>query len=146
MIQSFIIKRQPKSYNSWKKNSTKGRNYISDIRNSFSQFNPKFHKRTELLYGIAYYFHNKTTGTDADNISKPIWDGLTNFLFDDDKQIKLRVAGCFDLKQNDFGVLDVSGVSGKVVAELMDAIDSEDHIIYVECGSLENKLFKFNIE
>lgn len=146
MINSFIIKRQPKSYNSWKKSSIKGQNYIKEIRNSLKTFNPNFTKKTELLYGIAYYFHSKKTGTDADNISKPIWDGLTDFLFIDDKQVKLRIAGCFDLNQNDFGVLDVSGVSGKVVAELIESIGTEEHIIYVECGSLNDKLFKFNLE
>lgn len=146
MINSFIIKRQPKSYNSWKKNSSKGQNYIEEIRNSFTIYNPTFTKKTEQLYGIAYYFHSKKTGTDADNISKPIWDGLTDFLFVDDKQVKLRIAGCFDLNQNDFDVLDVSGVSGNVVAELMDSINTEEHIIYVECGSLNDKLFKFNLE
>lgn len=146
MINSFIIKRQPKSYNSWKKNSEKGQNYIQEIRNSFILYNSSFTKKTEHLYGIAYYFHSKKIGTDADNISKPIWDGLTDFLFVDDKQVKLRIAGCFDLNQNDFDVLDVSGVSGNVVAELMDAIEKEEHIIYVECGSLNDKLFKFNLE
>lgn len=145
MINSFIVKQQPKSYNSWKINSKKGQNYLTSIRISFNNFNPIFTKKTGDLYGIAYYFHTKNSGTDADNISKPIWDCLTDFLFEDDRQIKLRIAGCFDLSNKDFEILDVSGVSGNVVSELVDAIANEDHILYIECGNLRDDMYKFKL-
>jgi hypothetical protein len=125
--------------------STKGQDYMTAIRSSFSSFNPSFVKRSEELYGIAYYFHTRNSGTDADNISKPIWDCLTNFLFEDDRQIKLRLAGCFDLSNKDFDILDVSGVPGNVIAELVDAVANEEHIIYVECGTLRDNMYKFNL-
>lgn len=145
MINSFIVRRQPKSYNSWQMSSTKGQAYMTSIRASFNSFNPSFVKRSEELYGIAYYFHTKNSGTDADNISKPIWDCLTDFLFEDDRQIKLRLAGCFDLSKKDFDILDVSGVPGNVIAELVDAIANEEHILYVECGTLRDNMYKFNL-
>jgi len=145
MTNSFIVKQKPKSYNRWKLNSEKGQNYLNSIREAFNDFNPSFEKNTEELYGIAYYFHLNSITTDADNISKPIWDCLTDFLYEDDRQIKLRIAGCFDTRKKDFEILDVSGVSGEVIAELVDAISSEEHILYIECGTLRDNMYKFNL-
>lgn len=146
MISSFIFKAQPKSYNSWKKNSEKGQQYIKLIRDSLDEFHDTVEKRTGDLYGVAYYFFSKSTGTDADNISKPIWDALTEYLFDDDKQVKYRIAGTFDLNENEFDLIDVTGIPGKVVAELLAAVETEEHVVYVECGEMQTAFYKFNIE
>ncbi len=146
MVHSFILKKQPKSHNKWKKTSPKGQDYVKYVRDMFDEFHSTFTPKTGNLYGIAYYFYKTNVGTDADNISKPIWDCLTEYLFDDDKQVKLRLAGCFDLSHQDFEVLSVTGVSGDVVAELVDAIETEDHIVYIECGQLTDNLYQFNIE
>ncbi len=89
------------------------------------------------LYGTIFYLFKKDFGSDADNLSKPLWDCLSGFLFVDDNQLRLRIAGCFDLSRNDFNILNLSGLSGSVVTELLDAIDEEEHIVYVECGRLE---------
>lgn len=145
MMHSFILKRQPKSHNKWKRSSTKGQSYVNNIRSAFSEFYENFTEQSGELYGIAYYFHNKITNTDADNISKPIWDSLSEFLYQDDKQVKLRIAGCFDLRKKDFEILDVSGVPGSVIAAFVEAIQNEDHIVYVECGSLNDNMYKFNL-
>ncbi|MCF8416945.1 MAG: RusA family crossover junction endodeoxyribonuclease [Crocinitomicaceae bacterium] len=146
MTHSFVFRGQPKSYNSWKKNNLKGQAYIQLIRNSLEKFCHPVEMQTGDLYGIAYYFFNKPTGTDADNISKPIWDSLTEFLFVDDKQVKYRIAGSFDLSQNDFDLIDVTGIPGEVVVELVEAVQNEDHVVYVECGEMNNAFFKFNLE
>lgn len=140
-----IIKRQPKSYNNWKINSPRGQHYVSDIRQSFSNLNQNLAQQTGDLYGIAYYFHSINYDIDADNISKPIWDSLTGFLYQDDSQVKLRIAGSIDLNQNDFNLLDISGVPGNIVVELIDAINNEQHIVFIECGSLEMDMYKFNL-
>lgn len=145
MIHSFILKRQPKSYNKWKRNSTKGQNYLNYIRDTFNEFYNSFTPKTGELYGIAYYFHSKATQTDADNISKPIWDSLSEFLYPDDKQVKLRIAGCFDIGNKDFDILDVSGVPGNVIADFVEAIEVEEHVVYIECGSLNDNMYKFNL-
>jgi hypothetical protein len=145
MIHSFVLKRQPKSFNRWKIHSSIGQEYLTSLRSALAQFNPTFAKKTGELYGIAYYFHAKGTGTDADNISKPIWDCLTDHLFDDDKQVKIRIAGCFDLSKKDFDILDVSGVPGHVVAELVDSAANEEHTVYIECGPLQDNMYKFNL-
>jgi len=146
-MYNFILKRQPKSYNSWRGASAiKKQNYKSALENSFRQFYPNHSLLTHDLYGILYYFFKKDLDHDADNLSKPLWDCLTGFLFNDDKQIRIRTAGTFDLSKNDFNILDFSGLDGKVVAELIESFDNEDHILYIECGLLDNSQFKFNIE
>ena len=81
---------------------------------------------------------------DTDNISKPVWDCLKGFLFDDDQQIKIRTAGSFDLANNDYNVLDFSGLDGAMVVDLLDAFDNEDHVIYIECGLFKNSMLTFN--
>ncbi|XWN38592.1 MAG: RusA family crossover junction endodeoxyribonuclease [Balneola sp.] len=145
MNYSSIIRKQPKSYNSWKKNSPRGQQYLNDIRQSFSNLYQNLTPKSGDLYGIAYYFHSINTGTDADNISKPIWDSLTGFLYQDDKQVKLRIAGSIDLNQNDFNLLDITGVPGNVVVDLIDAINNEQHVVFIECGSLDMDMYKFNL-
>jgi len=103
------------------------------------------------LYGIVYYFYKKNTGTDADNISKPLWDCLTGFLYSDDKQIKLRVAGCYDLSsssQNQLTDLDVTGLPDDIRDELLEALSvgTAPYVVYVECGAFRNDMIRFNLE
>jgi Holliday junction resolvase RusA-like endonuclease len=145
-MQSFIVKRQPKSYNKARLTKESGKKYSAEIRESHSNFNPEHTQLKGELYGIVYYFFKKDTGTDADNISKPIWDCLTNYLFEDDKQIKIRVAGCFDLTKKDMSILDITRLPADIIIALLEAIDTEEYIIYIECGTLSNEHFKFNIE
>jgi hypothetical protein len=103
-----------------------------------------FHDST--LYGLVYYFHSGKSSQDADNLSKPVWDALSSVLYKDDNCIKYRVAGMFDLSENDFQTLDVTSLQAGFASELIDAITSEKHIVYVECGRMRNDLFRFNIE
>lgn len=142
-MYSFILKQRPNSYNSNK--GKKKINYTRAIQTAFSQINPNHSKLTDDLYAAVYYFFKRDLRLDADNISKPVWDGLINFLYNDDKQIKIRIAGCFDISKNDFNILDISGLEGKMLSKLIEAFDTEEHIIYVECGPFNHKLFKFNI-
>lgn len=145
-MNSFIIKRQPLTSNSWKNASeTKKNNYKNLIQKSFRKFN-KDKKLKNELYGTVYHFYNKNLKIDADNLSKPLWDCLTGFLYDDDGQIKIRIAGSFDLSKNDFNILNFSGLSGEIITELLEAFETEDHIVYVECGLLDYSNFRFNIE
>lgn len=98
------------------------------------------------LYGVVYYFHKKNTGTDADNISKPLWDILKGIFFTDDHQIKLRIAGSIDISAGDFSIIDFSNLRGEITAELIEAFETKDHVVYVECGLLNNSMYKFNLE
>src|SRR5688572_7861322 len=62
------------------------------------------------LYGIVYYFHNRPHQLDADNLSKPVLDSLTGYLYDDDRRIKLRYSGVHDLSGPGIDVLDISRI------------------------------------
>jgi len=148
-MHSFILKRQPKAYqgSGTFKSKLSKQNYIDALQTALTSYNVVANPYSDTeLYGIVYYFFNKNSGTDADNISKPIWDCLKGILFEDDKLIKLRTAGAFDLTKNDLSVIDFSGVKGEVVADMLDAFDNDDHIVYIECGALDFSMFKFNLE
>lgn len=98
------------------------------------------------VYATIYYFFNKNASLDTDNISKPILDSLCGVLFCDDRQVRVRTAGSFDLTVGDFNMIDFSGLDGTLVADLVDAFMNEEHIMYIECGSFSPTMFKFNIE
>ena len=145
-MQCFLLFRQPKAFNGWKKLNSKGQAYRRDIRAAYSRY---YGTPTALpgdLYGVVYYFYNKDTGTDADNISKPVWDCLTDFLYQDDKQVKLRVAACYDLTKNQLADLDVTGLPSDILPELLEALDQEPYVIYIECGTFNKNMMRFNLE
>ncbi|WP_308132008.1 RusA family crossover junction endodeoxyribonuclease [uncultured Flavobacterium sp.] len=145
-MHCFIFKRQPKSYNSGFKSDLSKQLYTDALILALNQFNTISSPFEEDLYGIVYHFYKKNVGIDADNLSKPLWDLLKGIMFKDDKQIKLRIAGSIDISSGDFSVFDFSNLKGEVTAELIEAFDTQDHFLYVECGKLKNGMFKFNIE
>jgi len=143
-MHNFILKGIPLSYNN--SSGTKKMNYTNALKSSFKIYNPLHTILSGDLYAIIYYFFNKNIRIDTDNLSKPVWDCLKGFLFNDDKQIKIRIAGSFDLTTGDYSVIDFSGLKGKLVTDLLDAFDNEDHIVYIECGKYKTSMLKFNIE
>lgn len=148
-MKSFIFRKQPKAYQGSKtfKSSSAKATYINELAKSLLPDDVLLEPYTEGdLYGVVYYFTKKYTGTDADNISKPIWDCLKGILYSDDKQIKLRRAGIFNFSENDFNVIDFSGIDEQVFGVLLDAFGTDDHFVYVECGRLDFNMFQFNIE
>lgn len=145
-MHSFIFKRQPKSYNSGFKSKLSKQNYLNELMLSLNQFDTITVPFEDNLYGLVYHFYKKDVGIDADNISKPLWDILTGIMFNDDRQIKIRIAGSIDISSGDFSVLDFSNLRGEIIAELIESFETKDHIVYVECGKLENSMYKFSIE
>ena len=101
----------------------------------------------EDLYRIVYHFFKSDIKIDADNLSKPIWDCLGTVLFDDDKRVKMRIAGSFDLSDSiyDFKSLDFSGLSGKLITALLAAFETEDHVLYIECGTFAPDMIQLNM-
>ncbi len=145
-MNSFILKRPPYSFNSWKKATASQKlRYKTLLENAFAQFNAENKHETDL-YGIVYHFYTKNENIDADNLSKPVWDCLTGFLFEDDSQVKMRIAGSFDFRNNKIGLLDFSTLREDIAAELLQAFEQEEHFIYVECGKLNYNMFTFNLE
>jgi Holliday junction resolvase RusA-like endonuclease len=121
--------------------------YKSEIINSFKKYNSVFEIQSNYLYGIAYYFHNKPTQLDADNLSKPIWDALENILYDDDKIIKIRYAGVYYLKQpKSISLINLTNMPKHIYDDFIDKIDSVNHLLYVEIGYLNYSLYKFGAE
>lgn len=148
-MYNFILKRQPKSYqgSSTYKSKQSKENYVNDLEDALKKYYPTVvPSENEELYGLVYYFFKKDVGTDADNISKPIWDCLKGKLITDDKQIKLRTAGVFNLSAKPISLINVSGLKGDILLDLLDAFDKEEHIVYIECGVLDYSLYKFNLQ
>jgi hypothetical protein len=100
---------------------------------------------SEQLYGLVYYLHAKPTDLDADNLSKPIWDALEGLVYEDDKIIRHRRSGVIDLRTKDLRAFDLSALPDNVASALMSAVGSEEHILYVEYGSLRDDMFAFGL-
>jgi len=146
-MKKFIFRRQPKGYQGSKTFKTKASKikYATDLKDALLEFNSNDLLEDDL-YGIVYYFHKTKTGTDADNISKPIWDALKGVLFEDDKKIKLRIGGIIDLSKDGINMIDVSSMGGKVAAELVRSFNTSDHFAYIECGQLNTNMYRVNLE
>ena len=101
----------------------------------------------ENLYGIAYYFHKRPTEMDADNLSKPIWDALETILYEDDRAIKIRYAGTFAISEPGAAmVLHLERMPEGLYHDFLQAIDAEDHIIYIEVGTANLDLYRIGVE
>lgn len=120
--------------------------YKEKIASTFRANFPSSQLMEGNLYGITYYLHKQSSQMDADNISKPIWDSLESHAYENDGNIKLRTAGIIDLNSDDFIDFEITNVSDTVLENFIDALDNNDHIIYIEIGSLKPDLFKFNLE
>jgi hypothetical protein len=87
------------------------------------------------------------TNIDADNLSKPIWDALRGVAYVDDNVIRHRRAGLIHVGtgMKALRAFDLSRVPDAVAAELMSAVGSREHIIYVEYGALQDEMFAFGL-
>lgn len=149
MLNCLLIRpKQPPSINSF--NTQKRRRFATELQAAFKVFHGDAATRLSgNLYGIIYYFHRevkKGNQVDADNISKPVWDSLKDVIYADDAQIKLRIAGTYDLTENYYENLNVRNLSQRIQDELNEAFENEGHILYIECGSLEDKMYQFNLK
>lgn len=80
---------------------------------------------------MVYYFFKKDFNHDADNISKPVWDSLRSLVYDDDRQIKLRIAAVFDLSSTNINEIDMTNMPADVLIDLLESIEKEDHTLYI---------------
>lgn len=143
----FIVKARPKSYNSWGSSSViKKNSYKQLIETAFREAYPT-HTLLEIdLYGLVYHFFQTDIGIDADNLSKPIWDCLRGTLFDDDKRAKMRIAGSLNVGVNELTVLNSSGLPGEIIVSLLEALETDEHVLYVECGTFTADMIQLNLE
>lgn len=140
-MYSFVVCARPRSYNAKKKS-----HYEQRILTAFSERYPDHELIETDLYGLVYHFYRNNIDIDADNLSKPIWDTLQNVVFGNDTQVKMRVAGSFSLETNDFAILDLSGLDQDMASILLNAIETEDHVLYVECGTFTVDIVRLNLE
>ena len=121
--------------------------YQEEIVASFYRYNGKPHIiEGEQLYGFIYYFHKEKTTIDADNISKPIWDALISEAYSDDNQIIFRSASVLDLNRTEIDAFNVTYLPDNIFLDLMEMLDIENNILYVEIGTYSQSLIKFGYE
>ena len=118
--------------------------YKAELAREFKSYHKDIEFLEGELYGVVYYFVNRKTDMDADNISKPIWDSLEGIAYADDKIIKMRYSGIYNLRE--ISEIDISNIPDVVFDDFMQSIDNEDHILYIELGRYNHSMFKFNIE
>jgi len=135
---SFLCPYRPRSVNAEKtdKYKNKIKEYLLHYYPDISNFN------NEKLYGIVYYFHKRKIELDADNLSKPVWDALEKILYNDDKIIKLRYSGVYDLN-SDITKLDITKMPKNVYCDFLEYIDNTqyEHLLYIELGKLSDGLY-----
>jgi Holliday junction resolvase RusA-like endonuclease len=143
----FLYNQQPLS--SQVKNKKHKEIYKQGIEKAFKKYNIGATLLDGDLHGIVYYFHRVATTLDVDNMSKPIWDALNTIAYPDDRNIKLRIAGVFDLNSNPIGIIDILQMPDSVLDDFSQVTDEnakEQHVIYVEVGILNYDLFRFGCE
>lgn len=120
--------------------------YQRRIQTAFQSYWPSIPLVDGELYAAVYYFHNVPTQLDADNLSKPVIDALTNVLYSDDRLIKLRHSGIFDLRSGDANEIDLTKMPNNVINDFINKLGESDHILYVEVGELDNSMYMFSYE
>lgn len=143
---NFIVQRKPHSYNSTDKQKKKA--YMNEIVSCYqrrykSKIMPYLSGK---LYGLVYYFFQENLYLDADNLSKPIWDSLNGVVYTDDSQIITRSITAINIKESDITLIDFTGIDGSILADIIDSIYSKEHTLYIECGVVNNNIWKFNLE
>jgi hypothetical protein len=99
------------------------------------------------LYGIAYYFYKGVTQLDADNLSKPIWDALESAIYRNDKAVKIRFSGIYQIgRPGSVEFLDMTTMPVNVQGDFLELIDEADHLIYIEIGHWSPGLYRMGVE
>lgn len=95
------------------------------------------------LFANIYHFYNEDVKIDADNISKPTWDALTNVAFSDDKQIIIRSAASIDMRSGTFEI-DPDSVPADIRYDFLEAIHIKPHTVFIEVGEMKTLENLFN--
>lgn len=90
------------------------------------------------LFAIVYYFYKEDVMLDADNISKPVWDSLSEVAYSDDRQIRIRSAVAIDLSKLSIMDFDQDTLSTEDVYDLSESILDNDHTLYIQVGRIKD--------
>lgn len=140
-MAAFLYPGRPLSVNAQKRKP-----YNEGLANAFKKYHPQAQPFDDDLYGFVYYFHKQSTGLDADNLSKPVWDALKAIAFTDDKLLRFRAVGSYNLQSEPIGVLDLSTMPDYLLDDFLEMIERESHILYIEVGHFDHRLFQFGYE
>jgi Holliday junction resolvase RusA-like endonuclease len=140
---SFLCEFKPRSVQAKRTNA-----YKEAIVTAYKKYYPECETLiTYDLYAISYYFYKRSLQIDADNLSKPIWDALKSTIYEDDRVIKIRYSGVYDVNKLGSGIsLDVTQMPANVYSDFIDLIDSSEHLLYVEIGKINDELYKMGVE
>lgn len=138
----------PISQNS--RSSTKLATYSNIIVNAFSnQYRRQFSFNAKEIYGIVYYLRLRSYGIDADNVSKPLWDSINTTYYDDDRQIKIRIAGVLTLDNfNTFRLKRFNSLRKPDQQKVIDFFSGKlgyKHMLFIQMNDILPKHYKFRI-
>ncbi|MBN1874327.1 MAG: hypothetical protein JXA33_08850 [Anaerolineae bacterium] len=143
-MEAFLCTFKPLSVNADSKRKAK---YVQRLVNAFRQYHGTSAPVNGDLYGLVYYFQRVGTGLDADNLSKPVWDALRSVAYFDDKQIKFRISGIFDLLVAGIDVTpDLSSVPDYLYDDFLRMIQcKETDILYIGFDNFNDELILFDL-
>lgn len=88
------------------------------------------------LYCKVWYFYRGPSDVDADNMSKPVLDALEGIVYENDRQVVIRVAAKVSI--------DVGSYEIAPPVDALDAFDRfteflavEHHVLYIEIGEID---------
>lgn len=142
MAYSITLFQKPFSYNSF--SIAKKMQYALEFRKELNKKYRAVNMYSCDLYGIVYYIRPQVNNTDADNISKPIWDSMCNILYYDDKLIRHRRASIIEASQ--FSDINIERIGSKDLRKIIRAIEIKKDVIYVEIGKYTSNFIEFGIE
>lgn len=147
---AFTFAGQPAAYGSGNYRKTRKSAYQHAIQTSFLAAHPASVRLIGDLYGIVLYFtkrRNDFVDPDADNISKPVWDSLTGYAYDDDRQIRWRASGVIDLGLVSLTELELEPLPTAILTELENFVlaDGLRHLLYVHVGALQPHHYRFHL-
>ena len=135
----FFCECKPASYQGSKDSK---RAYKHRLESSFKRYYTGMMPDIPLFANI-YHFYNEDVKIDADNISKPTWDALTNVAFSDDKQIIIRSAASIDMRSGTFEI-DPDSVPADIRYDFLEAIHIKPHTVFIEVGEMKTLENLFN--
>lgn len=103
--------------------------------------------KSSVIYGIVYYFRKNRVGYDADNISKPLWDALEAVCYDNDKQIRLRLAAVVTMDYYNNYTIPTTHLSPQEIIQIKSffANPRQKHMLYIHMDVALPKHFKYKL-
>jgi len=108
-----------------------------------------FYNQGRTLYVLLSHFYKRKLDVDIDNILKYTIDSFEKLLYKNDRQIKYCISQAIQLEENTMSILDLSLMDEDCIGALFDFLKETNHeavITYFECGIMDNKFYKFNLD